>query len=158
RIGRQVGASAEVLSQQQIGVFVRAALPRTLRIAEVDLDVRGYREGLVLGHLQSAIPRQRASQGSHGENQWNPRFRLRSSDRILFASNQSLSTSASLAGERAAPAGAPGVSKQSAPPVSFQAHQNPRASQRTPSLQYFRKTLCTVRSILRRRSGLVCAA
>jgi Bax inhibitor 1 like protein len=36
------------LSQQQIGVFVRAALPGTLRIAEVDLDVGGYCEGLVL--------------------------------------------------------------------------------------------------------------
>lgn len=47
RIGRQVGASGKVLSQPQIGVFVGAALPGTLRIAEVALDVRGCREGLV---------------------------------------------------------------------------------------------------------------
>jgi hypothetical protein len=35
-----------------------------LRIAEVDLHIRGYGESLVLGHLQPAISRQRASQGS----------------------------------------------------------------------------------------------
>jgi len=35
-----------------------------LRIAEIDVDVRGYGESLVLGHLQSAIPPQRASLGA----------------------------------------------------------------------------------------------
>ena len=34
---RQVGASRKVLPQEQIGVFVGAALPGTLWIAEVDL-------------------------------------------------------------------------------------------------------------------------
>jgi hypothetical protein len=34
-------------------------LPGTLWIAEVDLHIRGYREVLVLGHLQSAVPGQR---------------------------------------------------------------------------------------------------
>ena len=33
----EVGPLGEVLSQQTIGVFVRAALPGALRIAEVDL-------------------------------------------------------------------------------------------------------------------------
>src|ERR1700677_1829219 len=56
---RQVGASRKVLPQKQIGVFVGAALPGTLWIAEVDLYIRGYRELLVLGHLQSAVPGQR---------------------------------------------------------------------------------------------------
>src|ERR1700691_4338178 len=59
RITRQVGASREVLPQEQIGVFVGAALPGTLWIAEVDLHFRGYRKILVLGHLQSAVPCQR---------------------------------------------------------------------------------------------------
>ena len=59
RITRQVGASREVLPEEQIGVFVGASLPGTLWIAEVDLHIRGYREVLVLGHLQSAVPGQR---------------------------------------------------------------------------------------------------
>ena len=56
--------SREVLPQQQIRIFVRATLPGTLRIAEVDLNICGYRKFLVLRHLQSTIPRQRASQRS----------------------------------------------------------------------------------------------
>ena len=57
-----VGSLREVLSQQAVRVFVRAALPRAVRITEVDFYIRGHREGLVLGHLQPAIPRQRAPQ------------------------------------------------------------------------------------------------
>ena len=38
--------------------------PGTLRIAEVDLHLRGYRKVFVFGHLQSAVPGQRASQRS----------------------------------------------------------------------------------------------
>ena len=38
RIAGQVGFLREVLSQQPVGVLVGAALPRALRIAEVDLD------------------------------------------------------------------------------------------------------------------------
>jgi hypothetical protein len=52
------------LPQQKVGVFVRAALPGTLRIAEVDLHIRSYRKVLVFRHLQSAVPRQRAFQRS----------------------------------------------------------------------------------------------
>jgi len=63
RDGGQVGSSREVLPQQQIGILVGAALPRTLWIAEVDLHIRRYRELLVLGHLQPTVPWQRASQG-----------------------------------------------------------------------------------------------
>ena len=39
RMHRQVGPLREVLPQQTIGVFIGAALPRTLRIAEVNVDV-----------------------------------------------------------------------------------------------------------------------
>src|SRR5258707_10173394 len=62
RDGRQVGSSGEVLSQQEIGVFIGAALPRTLRVAEVHFHVGGHRKLLVPGHLQSAVPRQGAPQ------------------------------------------------------------------------------------------------
>jgi hypothetical protein len=34
-----------------------------MRITEVDFHIRGRREGLVFGHLQPAVPRQRAPQG-----------------------------------------------------------------------------------------------
>ena len=34
-----------------------------MRITEVDFHIRGHREGFVSGHLQPAIPRQRAPQG-----------------------------------------------------------------------------------------------
>ena len=50
-------------SQPPVGVFVGAALPRALRIAEVHFHIRGHCEGLVFGHLQPAVPGQRAPQG-----------------------------------------------------------------------------------------------
>jgi hypothetical protein len=66
RIAGQAGFFREVLSQQPVGIFVGAALPRALRITEVDFHLRGHREALVFGHLQPSVPRQRAPQG-HGE-------------------------------------------------------------------------------------------
>jgi hypothetical protein len=48
---RQVSSLREVLPQQEIRVFVRAALPGTLWITEVDLHIRRYGEVFVLGHL-----------------------------------------------------------------------------------------------------------
>ena len=39
--------------------FVGTALPRVLWIAEADLDVRGRREALVIGHVLVSIPGQR---------------------------------------------------------------------------------------------------
>ena len=56
----QVGFLGEVLSQQAVGVFVGAALPGALRIAEVDVDLGGDGEIFVTGELQSAIPCQGA--------------------------------------------------------------------------------------------------
>jgi hypothetical protein len=58
RMDGEVGASREVLPQQQIGVFVGPALPGTLWIAEVDLHIRRYREVFVLGSsgVDSTLP------------------------------------------------------------------------------------------------------
>ena len=50
-VAGQVGFLGEVLSQQSIRVFVGAALPGALRIAEVDVDLGGDREALVTGQL-----------------------------------------------------------------------------------------------------------
>ena len=61
-VDRQVGSFWEVLSQQPIRVFVRAALPGALRITEVHFHIRSHCEALVLGQLEPAIPRQRAPQ------------------------------------------------------------------------------------------------
>ena len=55
----QVHALGEVLSEQAIGILVRAALPGVLWIAEVHLDVGGEREALMIGHLAAAIPGER---------------------------------------------------------------------------------------------------
>src|ERR1700678_4235679 len=61
-VAGQVGFLWEVLSQQPVGVSVGAALPRALRITEVDLHLRVHREALVFGHLQTSVPGQRAPQ------------------------------------------------------------------------------------------------
>src|ERR1700678_3894440 len=47
-----------------VTVPARPSVVTTLRIAEVDLHLRGYRKVFVFGHLQSAVPGQRASQRS----------------------------------------------------------------------------------------------
>ncbi len=46
-IDGQVRSFREVLPQRQVGVFVGVMLPGTMRITEVDLQIRGYRERLV---------------------------------------------------------------------------------------------------------------
>ena len=48
---REVHSFREVLSQQTIGVLVRATLPGLLRITEVHLNVGRQAEALVIGHL-----------------------------------------------------------------------------------------------------------
>ena len=55
-------AFRKVLPQQAIRVLVGSPLPRTLRIAEVDLDVRGDGERGVSGQLHAPIPCQRLPQ------------------------------------------------------------------------------------------------
>jgi hypothetical protein len=54
----QIGSVGQVLSQQPVGVFVRAALPWRPGIAEVDLDVRGEGQPLVVGQFLAPIPGQ----------------------------------------------------------------------------------------------------
>jgi hypothetical protein len=48
RMHRQVGALGKVLSQQAIGVLVRPALPRALRVAEIDVDVGRQRKATMI--------------------------------------------------------------------------------------------------------------
>src|SRR5690242_14919098 len=59
-MAREVCALGKILSQETIGVFIAASLPRALRIAEVDFHICRHRELRMLRHLQSAIPSQRS--------------------------------------------------------------------------------------------------
>ena len=58
----QVGPLREVLAQQPVGVLVRPALPRAVRVAEVDLQARVDPQPRVLRHLRPLVPGQRAPQ------------------------------------------------------------------------------------------------
>src|SRR5215212_7534152 len=58
----QVGAFREVLPQQTVGVLVRAALPRAVGVAEVDLNAGLDPQLCVLAHLRPLIPGQRPPQ------------------------------------------------------------------------------------------------
>src|SRR5258708_19825705 len=59
RMHRQVGALRKVLSQQTIGVLIRAALPRALRIAKINVDVCRQREPSMVRKFLTPVPRQR---------------------------------------------------------------------------------------------------
>ena len=58
----QGGALGEVLAQQPVGVLVAAPLPGRVRVAEVDLAVRGHRDLRVRAHLPALVPGQRPAQ------------------------------------------------------------------------------------------------
>src|ERR1022692_4308634 len=62
RVHRQVGSLGKVLSQQTIGVLVGTALPRTLRIAEVNVDVGRQRKSSMIRKLLAPVPGQRLIQ------------------------------------------------------------------------------------------------
>src|SRR5450830_2153858 len=62
RVHRQVGSLRKVLSQQTVGVLVRPALPRTLRIAEVNVDVGRQRKSSMIRKLLAPVPGQRLIQ------------------------------------------------------------------------------------------------
>src|ERR1019366_8902371 len=62
RVAAEVGALGEVLAQQAVGVLVGAALPRTARVAEEDLQAGREAEFGVPGHLGALIPGQRSTQ------------------------------------------------------------------------------------------------
>ena len=59
---REVGALREVLAQQPVGVLVRAALPRPVRIAEVDSSPVSRLKLRVVGHLGALVPGERSAQ------------------------------------------------------------------------------------------------
>lgn len=56
----KVGALGQILTEQSVGVLVDAALPRAVRISEVDLDAGDLGKPLVLRHFASLI-------ASHGK-------------------------------------------------------------------------------------------
>src|ERR1700682_3494495 len=58
RMHRQVGALRKVLSQQAIGVLVRPALPRALRIAKIDVDFGRQRKATMIRKFLSPVPGQ----------------------------------------------------------------------------------------------------
>src|SRR5665811_1563414 len=62
RVHRQVGSLGKVLSQQTIGVLVGTALPRTLRIAEVNVDVGRQRKSSMIRKFLAPVPGQRLIQ------------------------------------------------------------------------------------------------
>ena len=60
RVPGEIDPLWEVLSKQSVGIFVGPALPRALRVAEIDLNIGGHGESLVVGRFLAAIPGQRS--------------------------------------------------------------------------------------------------
>src|ERR1700675_860935 len=58
RVHRQVSALRKVLSQQAIGVLVRPALPRALRIAKIYVDFGRQRKATMIRKFLSPVPGQ----------------------------------------------------------------------------------------------------
>src|SRR5438105_10510570 len=58
RVHRQVGALWKVLSQQAIGVLVRPALPRALRITKMYVDVGRQCKATMIRKFLSPVPGQ----------------------------------------------------------------------------------------------------
>src|SRR5271170_6721645 len=58
RVHRQVGALRKVLSQQAVGVLVRSALPRALRIAKINVNVGRQRKATMIRKFLSSVPGQ----------------------------------------------------------------------------------------------------
>src|ERR1700730_8080047 len=55
RIHRQIGPTRKVLPQQAIGVLVGPALPRTLRVAEVNIDVGRQRKSSIIRKFLATV-------------------------------------------------------------------------------------------------------
>jgi hypothetical protein len=58
RMHRQVGALRKVLSQQAIGILVRPALPRALRIAKIHVDFGRQRKATMIRKFLAPVPGQ----------------------------------------------------------------------------------------------------
>ena len=54
----QIGSLGKYCLNRPLGVFIRATLPGTSRIAEVHINLRRQPELLVIGELLTLIPRQ----------------------------------------------------------------------------------------------------
>ena len=66
----EVGALAEVAPRQAVEILVRPALPRVMRIGEVDVEVEVGGELGVTGHLVSLVPGEGAAQlGRHAQEE-----------------------------------------------------------------------------------------
>lgn len=50
----------KILAQEAVGVFIAAALPGAVRIAEIDLHIGGHGEAGMGGQLRAPVPGQRA--------------------------------------------------------------------------------------------------
>src|SRR5262245_50034527 len=61
-VRREVALLRQVLPQKAVSVLVRAALPKALGVAEVDLHVGHDAEALVRGQLGTAVPGERVAQ------------------------------------------------------------------------------------------------
>jgi hypothetical protein len=55
RMHRQVGALRKVLSQQAVGILVRPALPRALRITKIDVDFGRQRKATMIRKFLSCF-------------------------------------------------------------------------------------------------------
>ena len=62
RVHGQVSSLRQVLPQQTVGVLIGTTLPRTLRIAEVNVDVGRQRQAPMVRKLLAAVPGQRLIQ------------------------------------------------------------------------------------------------
>ena len=61
-VAGEISRVRQVLTQQAVGVFVRATLPWALRVTEVHLDIRRNRERTMRREFAASIPRQRLHQ------------------------------------------------------------------------------------------------
>ncbi|MEA2188209.1 MAG: hypothetical protein QOK16_3220 [Solirubrobacteraceae bacterium] len=59
--GGEVGALGEVLAHEPVGVLVGGALPRSVRVAEVDVDAGIDANLFSVAHLGALVARQRAA-------------------------------------------------------------------------------------------------
>ena len=58
RVHRQIGPAWKILPEQTIGVLVGSALPGTLRVAEVNLDVGRQRKSPMIRKFLTPVPGQ----------------------------------------------------------------------------------------------------
>src|SRR6056297_224725 len=59
---REVGGPLQILPQQPVGVFVRAAPPWRAQTAEEAPDIRGHGKAGMIGHFTAALPGQRCAE------------------------------------------------------------------------------------------------